>query len=377
MKTNKLLVAAVLAIAIGAPIAGFVGDMNEPQPTTSTGVRVPFLHGLPTGQIADQSELASLERANEWLNSPPLTASALRGKVVLIDFWTYTCINWLRTLPYVRAWDEKYRNQGLVMIGVHAPEFAFEKNVNNVRRAVKDMRIDYPIAVDNDHVIWRAFKNQYWPALYFIDSQGRVRHHLFGEGSYEQSEMIIQELLAETGIGGIDRESVSVDARGIEAAADWGSLKSPENYVGYERTQNFASPGGAVLDKPRMYELPARVRLNEWALSGDWTVKKDATALNKANGSIAYRFHAGDLHLVMGPAALGPAAPGTSVRFRVLIDGQPPGAAHGIDVDEQGDGTVTEQRLYQLIRQPKPIADRQFEIEFLGSGVEVFAFTFG
>jgi thiol-disulfide isomerase/thioredoxin len=372
MKTSKLLVAAVLAIAIGAPIAGFVGDMSVSQPTTSTGVRVPFLHGLPTGQIADQSELASLERANEWLNSPPLTASALRGKVVLIDFWTYTCINWLRTLPYVRAWDEKYRNQGLVVIGVHAPEFAFEKNLNNVRRAVKDLRIDYPIAVDNDHVIWRAFKNQYWPALYFIDSQGRVRHHHFGEGSYEQSEMIIQELLTETGIGGIDRESVSVDARGIEAAADWGSLKSPENYVGYERTQNFASPGGAVLDKPRMYELPARVRLNEWALSGDWTVKKETAVLNKPKGSIAYRFHARDLHLVMGPAA-----PGTSVRFRVLIDGQPPGAAHGIDVDEQGDGTVTEQRLYQLIRQPKPIADRQFEIEFLGSGVEVFAFTFG
>ena len=372
MKSGNLLVTAVLAIAIGAPIAGLVEDMNMAQTVTSTGVRVPFLHGLPTAPIPDQAELASLERANEWLNSPPLTASALRGKVVLIDFWTYTCINWLRTLPYVRACDEKYRNQGLVVIGVHAPEFAFEKNLNNVSRAVKDLRIDYPIAVDNDHVIWRAFKNQYWPALYFIDSQGRVRHHHFGEGSYEQSEMIIQELLTETGIGGIDRESVSVDARGIEAAADWGSLKSPENYVGYERTQNFASPGGAVLDKPRMYELPARVRLNEWALSGDWTVKKETAVLNKPKGSIAYRFHARDLHLVMGPAA-----PGTSVRFRVLIDGQPPGAAHSIDVDEQGDGTVTEQRLYQLIRQPKPIADRQFEIEFLGSGVEVFAFTFG
>jgi thiol-disulfide isomerase/thioredoxin len=347
-----------------------VGDAMRP--LRIAGVRVPFLHAAPTSQIDSQAELASLERADEWLNSPPLTAPALRGKVVLIDFWTYTCINWLRTLPYVRAWDEKYRNQGLVVIGVHAPEFAFEKNLNNVRRAVKDLRIDYPIAVDNDHVIWRAFKNQYWPALYFIDSQGRVRHHHFGEGSYQQSEMIIQELLTETGIGGIDRESVSVDARGIEAAADWGSLKSPENYVGYERTQNFASPGGAVLDKPRMYELPARVRLNEWALSGDWTVKKETAVLNKPKGSIAYRFHARDLHLVMGPAA-----PGTSVRFRVLIDGQPPGAAHGIAVDEQGDGTVTEQRLYQLIRQPKPIADRQFEIEFLGSGVEVFAFTFG
>ena len=216
---------------------------TRPQTMTSTGVRVPFLHGPPTARTPNQAELASLERASEWLNSPPLTAPALRGKVVLIDFWTYTCINWLRTLPYVRAWAEKYRNQGLVVIGVHAPEFAFEKNVNNVRWAVKDMRIDYPIAVDNEHVIWRAFKNQYWPALYFIDAQGRVRHHHFGEGAYEQSEMIIQALVAETGIGGIDREPVSVDARGIEAAADWRSLKSPENYVGFERTQNFASPG--------------------------------------------------------------------------------------------------------------------------------------
>jgi thiol-disulfide isomerase/thioredoxin len=372
MKTNKLLVAAILAIAIGAPIAGFVGEMSMSQPLTSTGTRLPFLHGFPTGQMAGQSELAALERADEWLNSPPLTASALRGKVVLVDFWTYTCINWLRTLPYVRAWDEKYRNQGLVVIGVHAPEFAFEKNLSNVRWAVKEMRVGYPVAVDNEHVIWRAFRNQYWPALYFIDAQGRARHQHFGEGSYEQSEMIIQRLLNEAGAGGSGDDLVSVDARGLEVAADWGSLKSPENYVGYERTQNFASPGGAMLDKPRMYELPARLRLNEWALSGDWTVKKDATALNKANGSIAYRFHARDLHLVMGPAA-----PGTSVRFRVLIDGQPPGAAHGTDVDEQGYGTVTEQRLYQLIRQPKPIADRQFEIEFLGPGVEAFAFTFG
>jgi thiol-disulfide isomerase/thioredoxin len=372
MKTSKLAVAAVLAAAIGAPTAGSAGDMNVAQPMTSTGIRVPFLHGFPTGQIASHSELVSLERANEWLNSPPLTGSALRGKVVLIDFWTYTCINWLRTLPYVRAWDEKYRNQGLVVIGVHAPEFSFEKNVNNVRWAVREMRIDYPVAVDNEHVIWRAFKNQYWPALYFIDSQGRVRHHHFGEGAYEQAEMIIQELLAEAGIDGIDREPVSAHADGVEAAADWGSLESPENYIGYERTQNFASPGGGLLDKPRIYELPARLRLNDWALSGDWTVGKEAAVLNKANGGIAYRFHARDLHLVMGPAA-----PGTSVRFRVLIDGQPPGAAHGTDVDEQGHGTVTEQRLYQLVRQPEPIVDRRFEIEFLGPGVEAFAFTFG
>ena len=371
MNTKKLLVAVVLAAAIGTPIVGFVAEMNG-QPTTSPGVRVPFLHGFFTGGSASQTELASLESANEWLNSPPLTPSALRGKVVLIDFWTYTCVNWLRTVPYVRAWAEKYRDQGLVVIGVHAPEFSFEKNINNVRSAMTDMRIDYPVAVDNDHVIWRAFKNQYWPALYFIDSQGRVRHHHFGEGSYEQSEMIIQTLLVEAGNSGINRALVSADARGIEAAADWGNLKSAENYVGYERTQNFASSGGTIMDKPRVYQLPAMLRLNEWALSGDWTVKKENAVLNKPNGAIAYRFHARDLHLVMGPAA-----PGTSVKFRVRIDGQPPGAAHGIDVDEQGNGAVTEQRLYQLIRQPKPIADRQFEIEFLGSGVEAFAFTFG
>jgi hypothetical protein len=371
MNTNKLLIAAVLAIAIGAPIAGFLGDMKG-QSMTSPGIRVPFLHGFPTGPIDGQTELASLERANEWLNSPPLTPSALRGRVVLIDFWTYTCINWWRTLPYVRAWAEKYRDQGLVVIGVHAPEFSFEKNIDNVRWALKETRIQHPVAVDNEHVIWRAFRNQYWPALYFVDAQGRVRHHHFGEGAYEQSEMIIQALLREAGADDFSREPVLVDARGLDAAADWRSLRSQENYVGYARTVGFASPGGASSDKPRMYELPARLRLNEWALSGDWTVKKEAALLNKSNGRIAYRFHARDLHLVMGPAVAG-----ASVRFRVLIDGQPPGAAHGLDVDEQGNGTVTEQRLYQLIRQPKSIADRQFEIEFFGSGVEAFAFTFG
>ena len=372
MKTRTLLVAAVLVIAIGAPIAGFVKDTKVPQPPTSTGIRVPFLHAFPSGQIGGQAELASLARANEWLNSPPLRLEALRGKVVLIDFWTYTCINWLRTAPYVRAWAEKYKDQGLVVIGVHAPEFAFEKTIDNVRWAVKEMRINHPVAVDNEHTIWRAFKNNYWPALYFIDAQGRVRHHHFGEGSYEQSEMIIQQLLAEAGAAGIDRKPVSVDARGIEAAADWSTLKSAENYLGYERTENFASPGGSVRNKPRTYELPARLRLNEWALAGDWTVRGDAAALNKPNGRIAYRFHARDLHLVMGPTA-----PATPVRFRVLIDGKPPGEAHGVDVDDQGYGTVTEQRLYQLIRQPKSVTDRQFEIEFLGSGVEAFAFTFG
>ena len=372
MKTNKLFATVILAAAIGASIAGFVGDTAMPQPTTSTGIGVPFLHGFFSGQSTNRAELASLERADEWLNSPPLTPSGLRGKVVLVDFWTYTCINWLRTLPYVRAWAEKYKDQGLVVIGVHAPEFSFEKNLSNVRRALKDMKIDYPVAVDNEHLIWRAFSNQYWPALYFIDAQGRLRHHHFGEGSYEQSEMIIQQLLVEAGAIDLSREPTSVDGRGIEAAADWRNLRSGENYVGYERTQNFASPGGAALDQPRMYALPMRLRLNDWALSGEWTVRREATALNKPNGRIAYRFRARDLHIVMGPAA-----PGTPVHFRVFIDGQPPGAAHGVDADEQGNGTVTEQRLYQLIRQPMPIADRLFEIEFLAPGAEAFAFTFG
>ncbi len=236
----------------------------------------------------------------------------LRGKVVLVEFWTYTCINWLRTLPYVRAWAEKYKDHGLVVIGVHTPEFAFEKDLDNVRRAVKDMRVDYPVAVDNDYAVWRAFKNQYWPALYFVDAQGRIRHHHFGEGEYEQSERVIQQLLAEAGAGGVGQELVSVDAGGIEVAADWGSLKSPENYVGYERTENFASPGGAAPDKRRIYAVPAQLSLNQWALSGDWTVGRQATVLNTADGRIAYRFHARDLHLVMGPAARG-----TPVRFRV------------------------------------------------------------
>jgi len=360
MKANQLLLAAILASAIGTSIVTLAEDKRVVQVTPAAV------------QLRIEGELPSLGGATEWLNSPALTAAGLRGKVVLIDIWTYTCINWIRTLPYVRAWAGKYKNQGLVVIGVHTPEFAFEKNVDNVRRATKDMKVDYPIAVDSNYAIWRALKNEYWPALYFVDARGRIRHHHFGEGEYEKSERIIQQLLADAGIGGIGRELVSVEGRGAEAAPDWGSLKSPENYVGYERTENFASPGGAVLDKRRVYAAPARLRLNQWALSGDWTVGKQATVLNKANGRMAYRFHARDLHLVMGPAVRG-----TSVRFRVLIDGKPPGAAHGIDVDDQGNGAVSEQRLYQLIRQPKPIVDRQFEIEFLDSGVEAFAFTFG
>ena len=323
-------------------------------------------------QLPVEGELPSLGGATGWLNSQPLTANFLRGKVVLVQFCTYTCINWLRTLPFVRAWAEKYKGQGLAVVGVHTPEFPFEKDVDNVRRALKEMRVIYPVALDSDYAIWRAFDNQYWPALYFIDAQGRIRHHQFGEGSYEQSERIIQQLLAEAGTGGVSQELVSVDARGIESAADWDSLKSPENYVGYERTENFASPGGAIRDESRVYAAPAQLSLNGWALSGGWMAGKQAVVLDKAGGRIAYSFHARDLHLVMGPAARG-----TSVRFRVALDGQPAGAARGVDVDEHGNGTVTEQRLYQLIRQAKPITDRRFEIEFLDPGVEAFAFTFG
>src|SRR6266571_4752829 len=317
-----------------------------------------------------EGELPSLGGATAWLNAPPLSAADLRGKVILIDFWTYTCINWLRTLPYVRAWAEKYQEHGVVVIGVHAPEFSFEHDLENVRRAARDMRVDYPIAIDNDFAIWRAFTNHYWPALYLVDAQGHLRCHHFGEGAYELSEMLLQHLLAEAGIGGITDDLVSVEASGAEAAADWDSLRSPETYVGDARTEHFASRGGVVLDKRHRYAAPERLRLNHWALAGEWTVRREATVLNEANGRIAYRFHARDLHLVMGPAARG-----TSGRFRVFIDGQAPGEAFGSDVDERGNGTVTDQRLYQLIRQSGHIVDRQFEIAFLDAGVEAFAFT--
>ena len=366
---------AIAAMIIAAAQLSMTGSVSA-QSSSQKPANQPTIQVQPTApaaiRLSIEGELPSFGSATAWLNSQPINASGLRGKVVLVEFWTYSCINWLRSFPYVRAWAEKYKDRGLVVIGVHAPEFAFEKNIDNVRRAAKELRVDYPIVIDNDHAIWRAFNNEYWPALYFVDAQGRIRHHQFGEGEYEQSEMIIQQLLAEAGNGGIGHELVSVDARGAEAAADWSSLKSQENYVGYERTENFASPGGPVADKRRVYALPAALRLNHWALSGDWTMERQAIVLNKANGRIAYRFHARDLHLVMGPAA-----PGTSLRFRVLIDGQAPGAAHGVDVDGQGNGTVAEPRMYQLIRQSNPIVDRQFEIEFLDSGVEAFSFTFG
>ena len=355
-----LFITAVVAV-IGLSIGTSAEDTRMKWHTPPGAARLPV-----------EGDLPSFGGATEWINSPPLTAAGLRGKVVLVEFWTYTCINWLRTLPYVRAWAEKYRDRGLVVIGVHSPEFEFEKDLGNVRRAAKDLRVDYPIAVDSAHAVWRAFRNQYWPALYFVDAQGRIRHHQFGEGEYDRAEMVIQQLLAEAGVREDGRGLVTVEARGVEAAADWSNLKSPENYVGHDRTENFVSPGGAVLGQRHSYAIPSRLSLNHWALSGEWTVGRQAILLAKANGRIAYRFHARDLHLVMGPVA--GAQP---VRFRVRIDGQPPGAARGVDVDAQGNGTAAEQRLYQLIRQSTPIVDRQFEIEFLDPGVEAFAFTFG
>lgn len=371
MKTNHLLASFLFITAIGLPAASF-GAEAKGQSMTFEAPQSSSLHGSIFGWIAGQSELASIERANEWLNSPPLTPAALRGKVVLVSFWTYTCINWMRVQPYLRAWSEKYKSQGLVVIGVHSPEFRFEKNIDNVRREVKALGVDYPVAVDNEGAIWSGFNNNYWPAFYFIDAQGRVRDQHFGEGSYEQSEMIIQRLLAEAGTEGVGSDLVSVDARGLEVAADKANLKSREGYVGYKRTHGFVSLGGAIRNKPHLYEAPAQLHLNEWALSGDWIMGSDRVSAKKANGRITYRFHARDLHLVMGPAL-----PGTSVKFRVRIDGQPPGGSHGLDVDEQGNGTVSEQRLFQLIRQQGPIVDRQFEIEFLAAGVEAFCFTFG
>jgi cytochrome c biogenesis protein CcdA/thiol-disulfide isomerase/thioredoxin len=330
------------------------------------------------GKPADQSDdlpiegaLPPLAGATEWLNSPPLTPEGLRGKVVLIDFWTYSCINCLRAIPYVRAWADKYRDQGLVVIGVHAPEFAFEKNVKNVRTAVADLKIDYPVAIDNDYTIWRAFNNQYWPAHYFIDAQGRIRHHHFGEGDYEESERAIQQLLAEAGKTDVSADIVAVNASGAEAASDMSSVGSPETYVGYERAENFISPGGAVEDARHVYAA-ATPRLNEWALSGDWTIGKEDAVLNEKGGSIVYRFHARDLHLVLGP---GPE--GKPVRFRVTIDGAPPGDGRGTDVDGDGQGVVTGQRLYQLIRQDGKVSDHTFEIKFLDPGVQAYAFTFG
>ncbi|UBM12184.1 cytochrome c biogenesis protein DipZ [Cupriavidus metallidurans] len=321
-----------------------------------------------------EGQFPGLNGAVEWLNSPPLTAEALRGKVVLVDFWTYSCINCLRTLPYVKAWAEKYRDQGLVVIGVHAPEFAFERNIDNVRKATKDLGVTYPVAIDNNYAIWRAFNNNYWPAHYFIDAQGRVRFHHFGEGEYEKSEAVIRQLLAEAGHADVTKVAMTADnaMHGVEMPADASTLRSQETYVGYARAENFASPGGARPDQSKDYAAPAHPTLNEWGLAGNWKVGEEQATLEQASGKIVYRFHARDLHLVLGPAA-----DGKPVRFRVTIDGKVPGASHGTDVAADGSGTVTGQRLYQLVRQQGDVADRTFAIEFLDPGVQAYAFTFG
>jgi thiol-disulfide isomerase/thioredoxin len=336
--------------------------------------RWPVPAGLHTSaaRLPVQGRLPAFDGATEWLNSPPLTPAGLHGSVVLTGFWTYTCVNWLRQLPYLRAWAEKYAGLGLTVIGVHTPEFPFEHDLGNVRRAVADLGIGYPVAVDSDYAVWQAFGNHYWPALYVADAQGRLRHHHYGEGEYQQSEMVIQQLLAEAGSTGAGTEMVSVDPSGLEVPADWASLRSQENYTGYERTEGFASPGGPVPGKPHVYTAPAQLGLNQWALSGDWTMEEEATTLNAAGGQIACRFRARDLNLVMGPAA-----PGTPVRCRVVIDGQPPGKAHGTDTDADGNGTLSQQRVYQLIRQPGPITDRTFEITFPDPGAQAYCFTFG
>lgn len=327
--------------------------------------------GTTAPPLPVEAIIPSLAGAVEWLNSAPLTMEELRGKVVLVDFWTYSCINCLRTIPHVRAWAERYADQGFVVIGVHSPEFAFEKRVGNVEAAAADLGITYPIAIDNDYAIWRTFENRYWPAHYFIDAEGRIRHHQFGEGSYEQSEQVIRQLLAEAGQTALPEGVAPVTAEGASAPANMAEVQSPETYIGYLRAQNFIGEGGLAMDQPHDYAA-ADPRRNEWGLTGNWTAGREHAALDAADGTIYFRFRARDLHLVLGPGA-----DGQPVRFRVTIDGKSPGPDHGMDIDANGNGTVTEERLYQLIRQQGPVADHTFEIQFLDKGVEAYAFTFG
>jgi thiol-disulfide isomerase/thioredoxin len=314
----------------------------------------------------------SLSGATDWLNSPPLTGWDLRGRVVLVNFWTYTCINWLRQVPYVRAWEGAYRGHGLVVVGVHSPEFSFEHDVDSVRRAAQDRSIAYPIAVDNNFAVWRSFHNHFWPALYLVDAEGRLRHHHFGEGGYEETEAVIRQLLTDTRAADLDGRAVQVDARGLEAAADWENIRSPETYLGYDRTSGFASRGGLLADRPHVYSPPSRLRLGHWALSGSWTVGAESAVSGEQGGRLSCRFHARDLHLVVSPGAGGP-----SGRFRVLLDGLPPGADHGLDIDGDGWGTIAGPRTYQLVRRRGPVVESTVEIEFPDRGVEVYAFTFG
>ena len=328
--------------------------------------------GVAAADLPVEGHIGSFTGASVWINSEPLTPAVLRGHIVVIQFWTYTCINWLRTQAYYRAWSQRYRDNGLITIGVHTPEFRFERDLENVRWAVQTRKIDYPVAVDCDYAVWAAFGNHYWPALYFVDDQGRIRHHRFGEGDYERSEMVIRQLLADAGATSLPAGLATIGPTGDEAQADWEDLRSPESYLGYQQAVGFEASGGEARDQPHAYTAPSQLRLNRWGLTGNWTHRSDSSVLNEANGRITYQFHARDVNLVMGPAKKGATVP-----FRVYLDGRIAGAANGADVEASGDGRVVQQRMYQLIRQPQPIGDRRFEIEFLEAGAEVFCFTFG
>jgi cytochrome c biogenesis protein CcdA/thiol-disulfide isomerase/thioredoxin len=327
----------------------------------------------PAGNLPVEGEIPSFAGATLWLNSPPLTPEALRGKVVVVDFWTYSCINCLRALPYVESWYQKYKDHGLVVIGVHAPEFAFEKDAGNVRRAVADLKITYPVALDNDYAIWQAFNNQYWPAHYFIDATGHIRAHHFGEGNYDESEQTIRTLLTEAGQSGLPPPGMGgATAVGVQAPPDEAHDQSPETYVGYRRADNFASPGGFAQDRPHAYSAPSALKLNQWALGGSWNVDPEKAVLGASGGKIEFRFYARDLHLVLGPGS-----GGKPVRFRVTLDGAAPAANHGADTDSSGAGVIDGQRLYQLIRQSGDVGEHVFSIEFLDPGVQAYSFTFG
>ena len=342
------------------------------RPVTFAKAMEPNAAQPETVQLGHEGTFPSLDGAVKWLNSPPLTRQQLKGKVVLIDFWTYSCINCLRSIPYVEAWSEKYKNDGLVVIGVHTPEFAFEKDPQNVEKALADLKITYPVAIDRNYAIWKAFNNQYWPAHYFIDANGSIRYHHFGEGKYDESEQVIQELLREKNSNLKTGGLVQVAASGSQAEADFKDVASPETYVGYARQQNYASPETIRKDAPQTYTAASRLTVNQWALAGNWTVSDEHAALVSAPGKVLFRFHARDLHLVLGPGKNG-----KPIRFRVRIDGAASGEDHGVDTDAQGEGVVKEYRLYQLVRQKGKVEDRTFEIEFLDPGVQVFAFTFG
>jgi thiol-disulfide isomerase/thioredoxin len=368
MQPTKVLVSAVAVCAVAAGVAA-VTDISNVQGVAATPSSLDL---LAAARASTDRSLPSLAGATGWLNSPPLAPESLRGKVVLVDFWTFTCINWRREFPYVRAWAEKYKDKGLVVIGVHTPEFQFEEKQANVERAVRDIGVAYPVAIDSDRKIWRAFGNQYWPALYFVDAKGRIRHQHFGEGDYEGSERVIQRLLVEAGASRVGDDLVRPVAEGAEAPPDLKNLRSAENYLGYGRTENFDSPGGAARGQRKAYAIPTLLRTNHWALAGEWRMNEHGAVLSQGTGRIAYSFDARDLHLVMGPSTAAVRA-----RFRVLLDGRPPGAAAGADIDALGMGVATEQRMYQLIRQQAPVQERRFEIEFLDPAVEVFSVSFG